>query len=257
MKKNLILLILALYLVSASAENIKLKDEGALLGILYHQTAAEYTALCYQAYNIAEDRLLAIDFSELEKPPALVVDVDETVLGNTRYNIRELLGEATYPEDFYKWLEEEASEPVAGAAEFLQLADSMGVKIFYITNRRDHKQKATIGNLQKYGFPQANEKQVLCKTHKSSKEPRRQTAAENHEIIMLIGDNLLDFSDFFRLDDIEERKERTAEKQAEFGRRFIILPNVMHGYWIKIINDFEYNLSNEELRAKRLQYIKD
>jgi len=255
MKKLFIVFILLLTL-SISAEEIKLKDEGALLSVLYHQAASEYTALCYQAYNLATDRLLAIDAADYDKPLAVVLDVDETVLSNSRYNARNVLGIAEMKGGFNGWLDEMASEPIAGAYEFLQLADSLGIKIFYVTNRNERKQPETIGNLQKYDYPQVNKAQVLCKTKVSSKEPRRQMIAQNYEIVMLIGDNLIDFADIYGGRTLDERDMAVAVSRADFGRKFIILPNAMHGNWLKVINDFEYDLSEEELLQKRLRYLK-
>lgn len=252
MKKILVLLLI---LIISSGFCQTLQDEGSLLAVLYHQTAAEYQALCYQAYNLAGDRLQNILGSRRINNPAIIIDVDETVLSNSVYNARELVQGQKYPDDFYTWLEEMNSQPIKGAYEFLTMADSLGVQIFYITNRRDHKQKATIGNLQKYNFPQADSVHVLCKEKESSKEPRRQKVMEEHEVLMLIGDNLLDFSDLFRGDTISQRFAAVEEWQQEFGRNYIILPNIMHGYWEKLIYDFERNLSAKELKAKRMKYL--
>ena len=59
--------------------------------ILYTQKAAEYRALCYQAFNIARLRfdadlekknLKKLPKPERKRPRAIVVDIDETVLAN-------------------------------------------------------------------------------------------------------------------------------------------------------------------------------
>lgn len=254
MKKILILLFIVLTIFWVWAE--ELNDEGSLVAVLYHQTAAEYQALCYQAYNLASDKLIEQAKSEHDKPLAVILDVDETVLSNSRYNALEVIRKREYPKEFYQWIEEMKSEPIAGALEFTTLADSLCIKIFYITNRRDHKQAATIGNLLKYGFPQANPEQVLCKIKESSKENRRQQVMAEYDVLLLVGDNLIDFADCFAGSTVEERAEAVEQWQAEFGRRYIILPNTMHGFWQKVIEDFEYDLTPEQLREKRLKYLK-
>jgi len=254
MKKTLILLFIVLAFFGVLAE--ELNDEGSLVGILYHQTAAEYQAICYQAYNLASDKLMEYTKSEHDKPLAVILDVDETVLSNSKYNALEVIRKREYPKEFYQWIEEMNSEPIAGALEFTKLADSLGIKIFYITNRRDHKQAATIGNLQKYGFPQAVPEQVLCKVKESSKEKRRQQVMAEYDVLLLIGDNLIDFADCFAGRTLEERSDAVKTWKAKFGRRYIILPNTMHGFWQKVIADFEYNLTPEQLRQKRLKYLK-
>lgn len=251
--KKIITIIVLMWLIVLSG--IELNDEGSLLGVLYHQTAAEYRAICYQAYNLAGDRLVELLAEKEYKSAAIIVDVDETVLTNSVYNAREVVKAQHYPEDFYRWIEDMSSEPVSGAREFLLLADSLNVKIYYITNRRDHKKEATRGNLVKHGFPQAENEQILCKTRESSKEPRRQQVMQEHEVLLLIGDNLIDFADCFGEREVESRFAAVEKWQEEFGRRFIILPNIMHGMWLKVINDFEYNLSGAELKAKRLEHL--
>lgn len=256
MKKTLLLLIAITLFCNVFSEELDIKDNEKLLGILYHQISAEYKALCYQAYNLATIQLLQYDLKGLKKPPAVIVDVDETVLGNSRYNAREMLGIAEYPQGFYDWLESMESEPVAGALEFLRFADSLGVNIFYITNRSHHAHEATVGNLKKYHFPQAFPEQVLCKEKQSSKEPRRMQVAEDYEVLLLIGDNLIDFSHEFEVRDIDERLSAVDQLKIEFGRRFIILPNFMHGFWIKQLNDFRYDMSEEEKKEFKLRLLK-
>ena len=254
MKKAIILIFILLTFFSIWAE--ELNDEGSLVGVLYHQTAAEYQAICYQAYNLASDKLIEYAKSEHDKPFAVILDVDETVLSNSKYNALEVIRKREYPKEFYQWIEEMNSEPIAGALEFTLLADSLGIKIFYITNRRDHKQAATIGNLQKFGFPQALPDQVLCKVKESSKEKRRQQVMAEYDVLLLIGDNLIDFADCFAGSTLEERSDAVKTWRTEFGRRYIILPNTMHGFWQKVIADFEYDLTPEQLREKRLKYLK-
>lgn len=256
MKRVLIIVLFLCVLQVSFTTELKVENAEKLLGILYHQNAAEYKALCFQAYNIAKERLLDIDFSELDKKPAIIVDVDETVLSNSRYNAREMLGIAEYPQGFYDWLDSMESQPVPGALEFLNYADSLGIEIYYITNRSYHAHEATVGNLQKFGFPQAVEDHVLCKEKESSKEPRRKSVSEDHEIILLIGDNLIDFADVFADRDFNDRDVAVNIYRAEFGRKFIILPNFMHGFWIKQLNDFRYDLTPEEKNELRMKYLR-
>src|SRR5213595_1988076 len=61
-------------------------------GVLYMQKAAEYRALCYQAFNIARLQLDAdldkknvkkLPKAERKMPRAVIVDIDETVLDNS------------------------------------------------------------------------------------------------------------------------------------------------------------------------------
>src|SRR5882762_5770579 len=58
-----------------------------LWGAMWQQKAAEYKALCYQAYNLAKLRLDIILLQQHSKPLAIVTDIDETVLDNSPYEI--------------------------------------------------------------------------------------------------------------------------------------------------------------------------
>ena len=52
--------------------------------VLWQQTAAEYRALCYQAFNIAALRLNEISKKKLRKQKlAIITDLDETILDNS------------------------------------------------------------------------------------------------------------------------------------------------------------------------------
>ena len=63
-----------------------------------------------------------------------------------------------------------------------------------------------------------------------SKEGRRQKVQETTNLVMLFGDNLVDFADFSKKSS-EERDKKLDELQKEFGEKFIIFPNPMYGSW--------------------------
>jgi 5'-nucleotidase (lipoprotein e(P4) family) len=55
--------------------------------------------------------------------------------------------------------------------------------------------------------------------------------AKTHYIILLLGDNLADFSDMFDKK-TEAERDRNVQLLAEhFGKRFIVLPNFNYGGW--------------------------
>ena len=58
---------------------------GKLFSCLYHQQAAEYDALCYQAYNLARLRLDEALSKKGDKPLAIITDIDETFLNTSYY----------------------------------------------------------------------------------------------------------------------------------------------------------------------------
>ncbi len=55
---------------------------GPAWAALWQQRSAEYKALCFQAYNIAKKRLDEELRKTVNKPLAIITDIDETVLGS-------------------------------------------------------------------------------------------------------------------------------------------------------------------------------
>ncbi|KAA3628468.1 MAG: hypothetical protein DWQ02_19325 [Bacteroidetes bacterium] len=134
-------------------------------------------------------------------------------------------------ETWKKWGEMESAEPVPGSLEFFKYAASKGVEIFYISNRRDTQEEETLVNLQKKGFPFADESHMLLREKESGKENRRSIVTRDHDVIMLLGDNLSDFSDMFDDKSTKDRNAAAKSLEKEFGFRFIVLPNPMYGDW--------------------------
>ena len=142
-----------------------------------------------------------------------------------------------------------------GALEFLQNAAAQGIKIFYISNRKEKLKEATLSNLVSIGFPDADNDHLLLQTDESSKKARREKIAGNHWIVLLIGDNLNDFSEVFEKKLIPERFELTDSLKSEFGNRFIVLPNAMYGDWESALYNYDYKGSADEradLRRSKL-----
>jgi 5'-nucleotidase (lipoprotein e(P4) family) len=75
---------------------------------------------------------------------------------------------------------------------------------------------------------------------------RRAKVAENHKIILLIGDNLNDFSELFENRSSNNGKKAVEENRELFGLKFIVLPNPMYGAWEKPLYDYRNGLSDEE-----------
>ena len=65
----------------------KLYNEN-VMGLAWMNTAAEYRALCYQAYNAVKTQVAdAVKNRKRNgKPLAIILDVDETILAGTPYN---------------------------------------------------------------------------------------------------------------------------------------------------------------------------
>lgn len=222
----------------------------SLLSVLWYQRAAECQALCYQACNIARarlDRHLATRFpGAANRPSAIIVDIDETVLDNSPYQAGlaqrgEIYSEST----FDHWVQAGRAEALPGLAKLLNYAKSNNVEVFYISNRKQTtaftQQWVTITNLFRQGLPWVDEKHVLLQTNSSSKDDRRGPLLTNgvYDIVFLMGDNLADFHHDFegRNTNHITRAQSAARDQALFGDKYIVLPNPMYGDWENALYD--------------------
>jgi 5'-nucleotidase (lipoprotein e(P4) family) len=120
------------------------------------------------------------------------------------------------------------------------------VEVFYITNRLENERQSTLINLKKFGLPNADDNHLLLKSITSGKEPRRQQVAATHEIVMLLGDNLADFSILFDKKNPTERFNNTVSSVKEFGNRFIVIPNPGYGDWESTLWNYNYKMTSAQ-----------
>jgi 5'-nucleotidase (lipoprotein e(P4) family) len=226
------------------------------MAVLYHQQAPEYAALCYQTYNLATTRMQQIVRKKgSAEGLAVVMDLDETVLDNSPYEAKCITDNTVYPEQWKEWCLAGKAEAVPGAVEFILQARKMGVQVIYISNRKEEFRETTKANLKNLGIPVLNDEFMLLRIKESTKEPRRKEIEGKFEIILLVGDNLSDFSDIFENAKGEDRKKRTQDQQKNFGEKFIILPNAMYGDWEQALYA-EPKMTPEQQRAARYKGLK-
>jgi 5'-nucleotidase (lipoprotein e(P4) family) len=224
---------------------------------LWFQTSAEARALCYQAYHLAQ---LQLDRALRDLPRgakgAVVLDIDETVLDNSPHQAKLLQTGESYPAYWDEWVQRAEARALPGAAEFLRYAHSRGVALFYVSNRNAGSLNATLTNLRAAGFPQADSAHVLLRGTASTKEPRRQEIGNTHRILLLVGDNLADFSDVFERATVEERAAAVDRLRSEFGSRFILLPNPIYGDWDRAVLQYRTDLSESEQNTLRMNALR-
>lgn len=218
---------------------VSLLPGGPAWGALYQQRAAEYRALCHQAYNIAMLRLDQKVQVQTALPKAIITDIDETVLDNSPYFIREAKKGRTYSDSTWiRWTAERKCDTVPGAAGFLKHAKELGVTVFYVTNRFQAERQATLENLRRFDLPNADSDHLfLVDENNSSKESRRMAINKNFEVVLLLGDNLGDFSHAFDGLTSSERGQQVNKDKNNFGDRFIVFPNSMYGTWEDVLYD--------------------
>lgn len=221
-----------------------------LYATLYQQRAAEYKALCYQAYNFASIQLDSKLASSPGKPLAVVVDIDETVLDNSPYQAQGILENFGYPVKWADWVNAAKAETVPAALAFLQYAGSKGVEVFYITNRKEMFRAVTLKNLTDKGFPYADDAHLLMRTESNGKESRRQLVSANFDIACLVGDNLGDFSDIFDTADANARADSTEKHRSDFGHTWIMLPNPSYGSWVDALPGYQQQMAADSLNEQ-------
>lgn len=235
-------------------------NEYQVAAVLYMQQAGEYRALAYQAFNLARWQLDA-DFdkknlkklpkAEQKMPRAVVVDIDETILDNSPQQADLIKRRLAYsPDLFTNWVNLRKATAIPGAVDFLNYANQKGVKVFYVSNRIAREKQGTIDNLKSAGFPDATDETVQLRVDTSSKEARRTAISSKYRIVLLMGDNLNDFSNVFERKSIADRFSEVDKAREIFGKRFIVLPNVMYGDWENALYDYK-NLSDAEKTARR------
>ncbi len=231
------------------------------------QTSAEYEGVARQAYVAARrglDEALSDstwtaaleqtgDYGNL--PPAVIVDVDETVLDNSAYEARMAKAGLVYTEEsFDEWVRSAAAPPVPGALDFAKDAAARGVTIFYLSGRRAAWEPFTRENLRRAGFPLAEGVDVVPATGErpewtGGKSSRRAWIASQYRVLLLIGD---DFNDFVSGSVPLAERDRLARENADrWGRKWIVLPNAVYGSWEGALYDFERGLSDAE-KARRV-----
>lgn len=223
-------------------------NNGKVWAAIYQQRAAEYKALCFQAYNLARLRVDEKWTHYHMKPYAIVTDIDETLFDNSPYNAKRALNNLDYDASTWKqWTARGACDTVPGAPSFLKYAASKGIEIFYITNRAEDERAGTLQNLKLYGLPNADDTHLLLKKNTSSKEARRQDVLKSHIIILLCGDNLGDFDALYDgAPSEEERKATTQKLMTQFGSRYIVIPNPGYDDWEKALYNYPVTIGNAE-----------
>ncbi|HVQ38133.1 MAG TPA: 5'-nucleotidase, lipoprotein e(P4) family [Pyrinomonadaceae bacterium] len=249
---------------SPAAAQGRADNEYQVGALLWTQSSAEYRALAYQTFLLARLRLdqdLIHHRIRRGASPraAVIVDVDETVMDNSRYQAELVLRRLPYETASWRaWCERAEAGAVPGAIDFLSYAARRGMRVFYITNRRQPEKAGTVANLKKLGFPDVSEESVMVREDgmTSSKESRRQKVARRYRIALLIGDNLNDFNDNFAGKAIPERAAQVDLERAQFGTRFIVVPNPMYGDWESAVYQYKSLIGEEQKRAYRRAGLK-
>lgn len=250
-----------------------------LNAVLWVQTSAEYRAACETVYHAAADKLDAalkeknwdaLVPSERDNAgataalkPAVIMDVDETVLDNSPFQARLVRDGGEYDEvGWDRWVAEKKARAVPGVVEFAKAADAKGVTVLYLSNRAVHLKAATLANLRAVGMPVANDDVFLglgtfvknCEQNGSEKNCRRRLAGRQYRVLMQFGDQLGDFAQIVA-NTPADRAKLADEYGDWFGERWWMLPNPTYGSWEPALFNNAWDQSRDARRALKRQAL--
>ncbi len=222
-----------------------------LNAVLWMQRSQEYRAITEQTYRSAADHLdKALKEANWDAlvpeergndakglKPAVVLDVDETVLDNSPYQARLVRDGKEYDEvTWAQWVAEKKAKAIPGVVDFAKAANAKGVTLLYISNRAVHLKEATLANLRSEGLPVADDSVFLglgtvvkdCEQNGSEKNCRRRLAGQKYRVLMQFGDQLGDFVEV-TANTNEARDALQQQYHDWFGERWWMLPNPSYG----------------------------
>ena len=246
-----------------------------LNAVAWTQLAIERDLIYQQTYHAAQQRLLAAlqdpswdalphderhnDVRALK--PAVIVDIDETVLDNSPYQARLVHDNLQFDEATWAdWCREGTAKALPGAVAFTRFAADHGITVFYLSNRAHDLDQVSLQNLRSEGFPVASDENVFlglgseiagCQSRGSDKGCRRQHIARNYRVLMQFGDQIGDFLNVHP-NTVVGRRDLMQPYLSWIGERWFVLPNPTYGSWEPALFGNDWKLSVEQRRrAKR------
>jgi 5'-nucleotidase (lipoprotein e(P4) family) len=200
------------------------------------RTSAEFRAATTQAFRAATRRIEVVGASMTPGTWAVSLDADETVLDNSLYAKERMAAHQAYsPESWTAWVARRASLAMPGSAQFLRRVKEMGGMIAIVTNRTQAECPDTEETFRALQLPFDV---MLCRPDGAppDKLPRYESIIKGTakaglrplEIVVWVGDNIQDFP---LLSQADRKSGEVAF--AEFGNRYIIVPNPVYGSWEK------------------------
>ena len=249
-----------------------------LNAVAWQQTAVEAMLVSEQAYRDASDRLDAAlrdkNWDALPKgerinaignlPPAVVLDVDETVLDNSPYQARLIRDGKDYNEATWDdWVREEAARAIPGALAFARAAAAKGIRVIYLSNRAQYLNDATLDNLRMLGFPVADKDVFLglgtfiegCEQSGTEKTCRRQLVGRDYRVLMQFGDQLGDFVGILA-NTPDGRQAAVQPYLGWIGERWFVLPNPTYGSWEPALFNNSWKQPAAERRRQKIAALR-
>mgnify|MGYP003584387707 CR=1 FL=1 len=220
--------------------------------IVYYQGAAEVSALYYQAFALAQMRLVAgvarrHAAGHSENTFYVVSDCDETLLDNSDYNAWLMeTGRDYHDSTWSQWCQARRARATPGSVEFCKFAVEHGASLIYVSSRFEADRQATADNLRALGFPlersgvdpddtQLFLTNMLLNGEKSKKKQHFAHLVKRFgaEPLLQLGDNLSDHeADRYHYKVEASQRKASAERDAcRWGDDWIVFPNPIYGAW--------------------------
>jgi 5'-nucleotidase (lipoprotein e(P4) family) len=271
----LFLLLLGVFVIPGCA-NLRTGQSGAasdgrLDAILWQTTSVEYRVVAQSIYGAAKSHLeraladrqwtaLPAQGENIQHlPPAVIMDIDETVIDTSRFQSLLVKTGARFSRAQWRdWSSQNAPGAVPGAVEFISLAQSRGVTVFFVTNRDHATESVTRNHLASAGIKLPDDiDTVLSQSERpdweTDKGSRRDFIAKSYRVLMLFGDDLADFISEYRT---SAQARMSEAMKHEWGTKWFMLPNPMYGSWESSLYDFNSDLSMDEISRRKFQQLR-
>lgn len=247
-------------------------SDATINATLWLQTSAEYTAITREVYGSAfrtlEGALADPNWTALAEqaatasklPPAIILDIDETVLDTSAHQGHLIRTNTTYSEaEWHEYAMHDISRPIQAALDFVKQAHSHGITVFYITNRYASEKDAVRATLERYGYPFDSGVETLLvrgEGQPSDKSPRRSFVAGKYRVLALFGDDLNDFTNAAGKS-VGDRNTLVDQYNENWGRKWFVLPNPVYGSWERSMLGNPRNLSPCEEFQKKIDTVRE
>jgi len=211
--------------ISCANISVNNKEKKLPNDVRWSTNSNEYIAICKQTYKNA---MYSMQSSFVKtKNPIIIMDLDETVLDNSKYQIELFLNNTQYNEITWDdFVNKEISDLVPGAKDFInEYKKYNNARIIYISNRSHSTLEATKNNMKKLGIYFEDDIFLLRKNKEDTKVVRRNEVLNGSHRMSLHGSQtvLAYFGDAMG-DFVNDEFDR-------FGIDQFIFPNPMYGKW--------------------------
>ena len=206
-------------------QNLKLPND-----VQWVTNSSEYKTLVKQIYTQAWENIDALAFNTINSKEqwVIIMDLDETVLDNSDYQIKLFENNETYnPESWSVWVNLKEAKLVPGSKEFIDNVRALeNIQLIFLSNRMAKNLTPTIENMTALGVYAEQDIFLLRENKADKKNIRRDEVTQgigrmkdygSMKVLAYFGDASHDFPE--------------EDSQYKFGYNMFMFPNPMYGKW--------------------------